>query len=100
MIVEIRRNGCIYRDEYKNGGHPAIELDNGNLPVVGKCNKSDTGTKVIFYPDSTIFETIEFKPDIIMKKLKEVAFLNRNLVLTYTDEVNDIKKTYCEEFVV
>ncbi len=98
MIVEIRRNGCIYRDEYKNGGHPAIELDNGNLPVVGKCNKSDTGTKVIFYPDSTIFETIEFKPDIIMKKLKEVAFLNRNLVLTYTDEVNDIKKTYCEEF--
>ncbi len=58
MIVEIKREGKIYRDEYVNGGHPITELEDGLLPVVGKCNKSDTGRRVIFYPDETIFETL------------------------------------------
>lgn len=51
MLIEIKRDGKIYRDEYENGGHPVTKLENGLLPVVGKCNKSDTGTKIIFYPD-------------------------------------------------
>ena len=55
MIVEIRRDRKIYRDEYENGGYPAVELIDGLLPVVGKCNKSDTGTRITFYPDPTIF---------------------------------------------
>ena len=49
MIVEIRRGGCVYRDEYENGGHPTIALEDGLLPIIGKCKKSDTGTKVTFY---------------------------------------------------
>lgn len=97
MIVEIKRDGKIYRDEYANGGHPIVELENGLLPVVGKCNKSDTGTKVIFYPDDTIFETVEFKPDIIQKKLKEIAFLNKNLTLNFYDENTGVSKSYMEE---
>lgn len=98
LIVEIKRDGKIYRDEYIDGGHPIVELENGLLPVVGKCNKSDTGTKVIFYPDDTIFETVEFKTETIQKKLKEIAFLNKNLLINYTDEINGITKSYMEEY--
>jgi DNA gyrase subunit B len=98
MIVEVRRDGKVYRDEYSEGGHPITQLDNGMLPVVGKCNKSDTGTKVTFYPDSTIFETIEFKPEVIKKKLKEIAFLNKNLLIKFTDQNTGIVKSYQEEF--
>ncbi|BBF44942.1 DNA gyrase subunit B [Lachnospiraceae bacterium KM106-2] len=97
LVVEVKREGKIYRDEYQNGGHPVIELENGLLPVVGKCAKSDTGTKVTFYPDATIFETIEFKPETIKKKLQELAFLNKNLKLVFKDEINNEKTVYQEE---
>ncbi len=86
MIVEVRKEGKIFRDEYENGGRPVTELEDGLLPVVGKCNKSDTGTRVTFYPDSTIFETVDFKEETICKRLKEVAYLNRGLKLTFTNE--------------
>ena len=66
--------------------------------VVGKCTKADTGTKVIFYPDPTIFETVDFKADTIKKKLKEIAFLNKNLMLTFTDQYTGEEHIYCEEF--
>lgn len=98
MIVEVKRDGCIYRDEYKNGGKPAVKLENGSLPIVGKCAKKSTGTKVIFYPDEEIFETTVFKADIIKKKLKEIAFLNKNLKLIYKNEIDNEEKTYLEEF--
>lgn len=98
MTVEIRRNGEIYRDSYENGGHPTVKLENGFLPVIGKCKKSDTGTKVTFYPDATIFETIEFKADVIQKKLKEIAYLNKNLKIVFTDEVSGNTTTYLEEY--
>ncbi|MDF2544846.1 MAG: hypothetical protein K0S47_4564 [Herbinix sp.] len=98
MIVEVRRDGKIYRDEYINGGHAITPLEDGYLPVVGKCNKSDTGTKVTFYPDETIFETVEFKADTIHKKLKEIAFLNKNLLINFNDQVSGTSKTYQEEF--
>lgn len=96
MIVEVKRDGKIYRDEYINGGHPVTELVDGLLPVVGKCNKSDTGTKVIFYPDDTIFETVEFKAEMIQKKLKEIAFLNKNLLINFTDQITGTTKSYQE----
>ena len=96
MIVEVKRDGKIYRDEYMNGGHPVTELVGGLLPVVGKCNKSDTGTRVIFYPDDTIFETVEFKAEMIQKKLKEIAFLNKNLLINFMDQVTGTTKSYQE----
>lgn len=97
MIVEIKRDGKIYRDEYQNGGHAVTVLENGALPIVGKCNKSDTGTKVTFYPDPTIFETLEFKPETIKKKLKEIAYLNKNLIVNFTDMNTETTRTYQEE---
>ena len=98
MIVEIKRDGKVYRDEYKDGGHPITELDrDGLLPVIGKCTKSDTGTKVTFYPDATIFESVEFKPEVIVKKLKETAYLNKGLKITFSDLHTGFKQTFCEQ---
>ena len=96
MIVEIRRDGNVYVDEYENGGHPVTALVKGELPAVKTCKKSDRGTSVTFYPDDTIFETIEFKADIIKKKLKETAFLNKGLKLNFKDEITGEEKTYEE----
>ena len=97
MIVEIRRDGNVYVDEYENGGHPVTALVKGELPVVKTCKKSDRGTSVTFYPDDIIFETIEFKADIIKKKLKETAFLNKGLKLNFKDEITGEEKTYEEK---
>ncbi|MCR5154157.1 MAG: DNA topoisomerase IV subunit B, partial [Lachnospiraceae bacterium] len=98
MTVEIRRDGKVYKDEYANGGHPVTELVKGELAPVGKCAKSDTGTKVTFYPDDSIFETVEFKPEIIIKHLKESAFLNKGLTLHFKDEINGTEQTFYEEY--
>ena len=98
MIVEIKRDGKVYRDEYKDGGHPVTELVDGLLPVTGKCTKATTGTSVTFYPDASIFETVEFKADIIRKKLKEIAFLNKGLTIHFVDELTGEEQTYYEEF--
>ena len=98
MVVEIRRDGMIYEDEYRDGGKPITELVKGNLPVIGKCLKSKTGTKVTFYPDDTIFETTEFKPDTIRKKLKEIAYLNKNLKIVFKNEYTGQEEVFLEEF--
>ncbi|MBR6999307.1 MAG: type IIA DNA topoisomerase subunit B [Lachnospiraceae bacterium] len=97
MCVEIKRNGNIYRDSYENGGHPVTKLENGLLPVIGTCKKSETGTKVTFYPDPEIFETVKFSPETICKRLKEIAFLNKGLTLRFKDEKTGEEKVYCEE---
>ena len=97
MIVEIRRDGNVYIDEYENGGHPVTKLVKGELMPVATCRKSDTGTSVTFYPDDSIFETVEFKADIIKKKLKETAFLNRGLKINFVDENTGEEKSYEEK---
>lgn len=98
LTVEVRRDGQVYRDEYEEGGKPVTKLEKGLLPVVGKCAKSNTGTKVTFYPDDTIFETVEFKAETIRKKLKEIAYLNKNLKIVFQDEHTGEEKVYLEEF--
>lgn len=98
MIVEVRKNGQIYHDEYENGGHPITPLENGMLPSVGKCPKGSTGTTVTFYPDGEIFETTTFKADVIKKKLKEIAFLNKGLKLNYKNEIDNEEQVYLEKY--
>lgn len=97
FIVEIRRDGNVYRDEYKDGGHPVTELIKGELPIIKTCKKSDRGTSVTFYPDASIFETTEFKSEIIKKKLKEAAFLNKGLKINFKDEITGEERQYEEE---
>lgn len=97
MSVEVRRDGLIYHDAYQDGGKPVSPLIKGELEVIGKCKKSETGTKVTFYPDPEIFETVIFKPEIVKKKLKEIAYLNKNLKLVYYNEEEEEERTYLEE---
>ncbi|MBP5183578.1 MAG: type IIA DNA topoisomerase subunit B [Lachnospiraceae bacterium] len=97
MTVEVKRGGFVYRDEYRDGGHPVTELVGGLVPVVGKCAKSDTGTKVTFYPDPSIFDTVTFNPETIAKKLKETAYLNKGLTITFKDKINGTEQTFYEK---
>ena len=96
MDVEIRRDGHIYHDRYEKG-KPAEKLENGLLPVIG--NTRQTGTKITFLPDPTIFEKTRFKEDEIKNRLHETAYLNPNLTIIYDDnrEGMDDHLTFHEE---
>ncbi|MBQ1843607.1 MAG: DNA gyrase subunit B [Lachnospiraceae bacterium] len=83
MDVEIRRDGHIYHDRYEKG-KPAEKLENCLLPVIG--NTRQTGTKITFLPDPTIFEKTRFKEDEIKNRLHETAYLNPNLTIVYDDD--------------
>ncbi len=67
------------------------------MQIVGDTDK--TGTKVTFYPDAEIFETIIFKYDTLKVRLKELAFLNKGLRITLTDkrEGKERTDTFCYE---
>jgi len=82
LEVEIKQNGQVFQQRFENGGVPA-----GPLAVVGKTKSR--GTKVTFKPDSTIFETVELSYDILSQRLRELAFLNRGLKITISDERSD-----------
>ncbi|SER56670.1 DNA gyrase/topoisomerase IV subunit B [Lachnobacterium bovis] len=86
MDVWIKREGSIHHDGYEKG-HPVVELDNGLLPVVGKTK--ETGTKINFLPDGTIFEKTKFKADDVKNRMHETAYLNPNLKIIFEDRRKD-----------
>jgi DNA gyrase subunit B len=80
-IVEVKRDEKINKQSY------VIGEKKGEIEVTGKT--SLTGTKVTFKPDTTIFtETTEFKYDTIQNRLRELAFLNKNVKIVIHDERN------------
>ena len=95
MIVEVMRDGKIYQDRYAQG-KPQIPLEVGQLlPVVGKTKK--TGTRITFYPDATIFDTVKFKADSIRDRIRETAFLNPELTITFINQRDDKEpEVFCE----
>ncbi|MCL2688151.1 MAG: DNA topoisomerase (ATP-hydrolyzing) subunit B [Methanobrevibacter sp.] len=87
LEVKVYQNGSIYSMSFENGGK-AVEP----LKVVGKYDGEKSGTCVTFKPDSEIFtETTEFDHDILKTRLRELAFLNKNLKIILTDERKDEK---------
>ena len=80
LEVEITRDGSVYRQRFENGGHPVTGLEK-----ICKAPKSKTGTKVTFMPDASIFSTTDFKFNTISERLKESAFLLKNVTMTLTD---------------
>lgn len=88
LEVETYHNGKIYYDKYEKG-KPVIKLDkNGNLISIGKTNIL-SGTKVTFKPDPSIFETTTFKHQIIYDHLKQTAFLNNQVSISYKNEIEN-----------
>ena len=75
-------------DVYQNGKHHKIEFSRGKvitpLEVVGSTNKR--GTTITFLPDDEIFETVEFNYDTMKNRFREIAFLNKGLVITLEDK--------------
>lgn len=82
MTVQVKRDGYIYEDKYERG-EPAIKLEKGLLPVIGKTRQ--TGTTITFLPDDTIFDKTRFKEDDIKSRLHETAYLNPKLTIIYED---------------
>jgi DNA gyrase subunit B len=78
LDVEIRRDGYAWRQSY------AVSVPTGPLQ---RGEPSDqTGTIITFWPDPDIFETTEWSFETLSRRLQEMAFLNRNLTITITDE--------------
>ena len=78
LWVEVKREGKVHRQDYKIG-----EPQN-KLKTTGVAKK--TGTKVCFFPDSTVFKTTVFEYSIISERLRELAYLNSGLEIVLKDE--------------
>src|SRR5699024_112835 len=73
LAVEIRRDGRVWRQHYKNAQPGSLE----------KGERTDeTGTIVSFWPDSDVFDSLEFDYKTIYRRLQEMAFLNKGLSIT------------------
>ena len=77
LEVEVRRDNKIYRQRFEKGAK-ASELE-----VIG--DTQGTGTKVTFFPDHSIFSCRAFKWDILAKRLRELAFLNKGVSIRFRD---------------
>ncbi len=78
LWVEVKRDGKVYKQDYKIGEPQA------DLKATGSAKK--TGTRVCFYPDNKIFKTITFEYDIISERLRELAYLNKGIEIQLKDE--------------
>ncbi|MGH9681034.1 MAG: DNA topoisomerase (ATP-hydrolyzing) subunit B, partial [Candidatus Acidiferrales bacterium] len=81
LELEIWRDGEVWEQSYEEG-KPKTKLK-----VTGKTRK--TGTKITFHPDPSIFENHKYSYDILAQRLRELAFLNKGLKITLTDERSD-----------
>ncbi|MBE5766905.1 MAG: DNA topoisomerase (ATP-hydrolyzing) subunit B [Clostridiales bacterium] len=100
LMVEVRQNGNLYRQEYERG-HILYDLE-----IVGTA--SDTGTFIKFWPDvrtgdkvpeTGIFETGDFSFETLSTRFREMAFLNKGLRISLTDERGEepVNVSYCYE---
>ncbi|HZW39516.1 MAG TPA: DNA topoisomerase (ATP-hydrolyzing) subunit B [Ignavibacteriaceae bacterium] len=82
LRVEVKRGGVVYCQEYHKGDpvKPVKEI--------GKTKKDDTGTKTTFLPDDEIFKTTKFKFDTVAERMRELAYLNKNISIRIRDERN------------
>ncbi len=86
LEVEVRRDGHMYVQRYECGETKT------KLEERGVTKKR--GTKIIFKPDSSIFETVELSYDIVKKRIRELAFLNKGLCISIIDERTDTEETF------
>lgn len=86
LEVEVRRDGVVYFQRYERG-----EVKSP-LEIRGSTKK--VGTKVVFLPDSQIFEAIDINYDAVAKRLRELAFLNKGVQISIEDERLDKKEVF------
>ena len=89
MTVTVKKGGYIHTDSYERG-IPTTELVDGLLPTIGKTR--ETGTKINFLPDDTIFDKTWFKEEEVKSRLHETAYLNPGLTIIFEDNRKPIKE--------
>ncbi|MDP9998595.1 MULTISPECIES: DNA topoisomerase (ATP-hydrolyzing) subunit B [Pseudarthrobacter] len=77
--TEVRRQGHVWRMSFADGGKPQGSLVKGE-------ETTETGTTQTFYPDADIFESTEFDFETLRARFQQMAFLNKGLRITLTDE--------------
>ena len=87
LVAEVHRDGFHYKQEYKIG-QPTTEVEK-----IGKSDK--TGTIVSFKPDETVFSHKGFEEEVIKGRLKELAYLNKNLSIKLVNEPEETETEYC-----
>lgn len=83
LDVTVKKDGVISHDRYERGV-PTEKLIKGLLPVIGKTK--ETGTKINFLPDPTIFEVTKFKAEAVAERLHETAYLNPGLTIIFENK--------------
>jgi DNA gyrase subunit B len=86
LEVDIFSNGNIHHQTYEKG------IKSSELKVIGKTRKR--GTKVHFIPDAEIFKTTDFSYEILVRRLRELAFLNKGIKITIEDEREEKKEEF------
>ena len=86
LEVDIFSNGNIYHQTYEKG------IKSSELKVTGKTRKR--GTKVHFIPDAEIFTTTDFSYEILVRRLRELAFLNKGVKISIEDEREEKKEEF------
>jgi DNA gyrase subunit B len=84
--VQIHRNGNIYEQTYEKG------IPTKALEIIGKSRKN--GTTVTFYPDKSIFTKVQFDKEVLEERMRELAFLNRDVSITLIDERSGEESTF------
>ncbi len=86
LVAKVKRDGNVYEQKFSRG------VASSKMKIVGKAE--GTGTLVHFKPDPQIFSVLDFSVEILQQRLRELAFLNRGLRITLTDERSDKKQTF------
>ncbi len=82
LEVEVKRQGHVWRQSFRDGGVPLAPLAQGEA-------SDETGTTITFWPDATIFDTVDFDYDTLRTRFQQMAFLNKGLRISLRDERPD-----------
>ncbi len=88
LTVEVKRDGAIYYQKYELG------IPQAAVKEIGKTKKQETGTTVTFKPDGTIFKTTKFNFDIVIERMRELAYLNKDVTITIKDERENLEEVF------
>lgn len=80
LTAQIKRNGHVYRQSYENGA-PLSDVE-----IIGECLEAETGTRITYLANDEIFDEISYNFDLIAARMRELAFLNKGVSITVTDE--------------
>lgn len=98
LCVEVYRNNTTYKMQFKSFLDETTGKIKSGVPVAPlvdtKQKTKKKGTFVRFKPDARVFETVEFSVESILKRLKELAFLNKGLTIEFYDEKTDFRRVY------